>query len=144
MTALDKRLQDNNNIVTSIYKDKPNEAGLSSFERHSTFEEFRTQVIAVLKNTPVAGGETNAYIASEYITDPRECSSPRKKHIFSEAEGRIFAVPRHGNCEGHIISLVHLRSDGTYEKLINIKYFLDGDDVLVITKRLMDALHNGY
>lgn len=148
--TLHPALQNPDVIRVSLYKPKDGDRhGTYVRDRYVTLEEFEAQVVACLKNIPC--GECSAYDLAESVFNAHRYAGAAAQGdsrmtaptFFERGEGRVFALPSRGNCEGYRIRFLLLRDDGTYDDFLSIKYLSDEEQVWAIAKRLATALDNG-
>lgn len=152
-TQKDSRLTRPNAIVVALYKPKPEQDGVFSYDRPATFSEFVDQVTACLTALEISGsfGTMNAYDAAESVFNyfarsmrGAEGNGPEYLDtLLKDATGRIFALAGPGNNEGDVVRLVYLKDDGNYVALMHFKYLIGPDYAWQVARHLTEALERG-
>lgn len=144
---IDPRLTQADRIVVALYAPKNDGLGTYSFERAVTPNELNTQIINNLKELTVVGsfGRLNAYEAAESCCDYFDHRHPdqNSETYLHDAVGRIFIIVAPGRCEGTLLRIAYLRSDGTYVTLLHVKYLIDDDVVWKLARILSQQLEAG-
>lgn len=149
--STDPRLLDPTRIVIYLYKPKPGQEGVYSFDRPVTVRELKEQLIRYVSQISIPGMEGNAFEHAESFFDhfglrgAAAVGSPVQdsQTYLDGSAGRIFALPSPGHCEGTLIRIVYLKSDDTYCELFHFKYLINEHVVWSIAKQISEALEKG-